>query len=301
MNNFKLNDNILIDLTELSELNQKYLSDNSILQKFNKDTISKVPRINIYDVPTIYTLYGIKLNQKEIIKLTRLHNQFKKHTESVEVISKLNIINNDLSKILKIEYINTTNNIINEVNIMNTYFNKIYSEIDDVIKNKNYEDKKEFIKAITELDHKLTNDSNYFIADDRIFKNLTEEKNKLKDYISNLKENYKKRLAESINYSDKYYGSNKSNFKYIYYYNYYIYLLISIIFILIIGIIIIVTPSNKNELNQFKSVKNEKETFNIAINKKRINNTRKDTEMLNIKSNSKPKLGVDIFGDLEVK
>lgn len=296
MNNFKLNDNILIDLTELSELNQKYLSNSSILQKFNKDTISKVPRINIYDVPTIYALYGINLNQKEIIKLIKLHNQFKKHTESLEVISKLNIINNDLSKILKIEYINTTNNIINEVNIMNTYFNKIYSEINDIIKNNNYEDKKEFIKTITELDHKLTNDSNYFITDDRIFKNLTEERNKLKDYISNLKENYKKRLTESINYSDKYYGSNKSNSN-----NSYVYLLITIIFILIIGIIIIVTPSNKNELNQVKSVKKEEETFNIGTNKKRINDSQKDTEMLNIKSNSKPKLGVDIFGNLEVK
>lgn len=296
MNNFKLNDNILIDLTELPELNQKYLSDSSILQKFNKDTISKVPRINIYDVPTIYALYGINLNQKEIIKLTRLHNQFKKRTESTEVISKLNIINNDLSKILKIEYINTTNNIINEVDIMNTYFNKIYSEIDGIIKNKNYEDKKEFIKDITELEHKLTNDSNYFITDDRIFKNLTEERNKLKDYISNLKENYKKRLTESINYSDKYYGSNKSNSN-----NSYVYLLITIIFILIIGIIIIVIPSNKNELNQVKSVKKEEETFNIGTNKSRVNDTQKDDEMLNIKGNSKPKLGVDIFGDLEVK
>lgn len=296
MNNFKLNDNILIDLTELPELNQKYLSDSSILQKFNKDTISKVPRINIYDVPTIYALYGINLNQKEIIKLTRLHNQFKKRTESTEVISKLNIINNDLSKILKIEYINTTNNIINEVDIMNTYFNKIYSEIDGIIKNKNYEDKKEFIKDITELEHKLTNDSNYFITDDRIFKNLTEERNKLKDYISNLKENYKKRLTESINYSDKYYGSNKSNSN-----NSYVYLLITIIFILIIGIIIIVIPSNKNELNQVKFVKKEEETFNIGTNKSRVNDTQKDDEMLNIKGNSKPKLGVDIFGDLEVK
>lgn len=296
MNNFKLNDNILIDLTELPELNQKYLSDSSILQKFNKDTISKVPRINIYDVPTIYALYGINLNQKEIIKLTRLHNQFKKRTESTEVISKLNIINNDLSKILKIEYINTTNNIINEVDIMNTYFNKIYSEIDGIIKNKNYEDKKEFIKDITELEHKLTNDSNYFITDDRIFKNLTEERNKLKDYISNLKENYKKRLTKSINYSDKYYGSNKSNSN-----NSYVYLLITIIFILIIGIIIIVIPSNKNELNQVKFVKKEEETFNIGTNKSRVNDTQKDDEMLNIKGNSKPKLGVDIFGDLEVK
>lgn len=296
MNNFKLNDNILIDLTELPELNQKYLSDSSILQKFNKDTISKVPRINIYDVPTIYALYGINLNQKEIIKLTRLHNQFKKRTESTEVISKLNIINNDLSKILKIEYINTTNNIINEVDIMNTYFNKIYSEIDGIIKNKNYEDKKEFIKDITELEHKLTNDSNYFITDDRIFKNLTEERNKLKDYISNLKENYKKRLTKSINYSDKYYGSNKSNSN-----NSYVYLLITIIFILIIGIIIIVIPSNKNELNQVKTVKKEEETFNIGTNKSRVNDTQKDDEMLNIKGNSKPKLGVDIFGDLEVK